>query len=94
MKDLMLEEGDLFFSRKDLVIGESTSQHQQLLLLTYPGEWKNNPLMGVGLADWLNEERTGNLMTEVRRQFKGDGMEVKSISYDQGKLKVDAAYGK
>lgn len=94
MKDVLLEDSDLSMTRQDLVVGESTNQHQQLLLVTTPGEWKNSPLAGVGLTGWLNDERTGNLVTEVRRQFKSDGMEVRNISYEQGRLKIDAAYGK
>ena len=92
MKDILLEEGDLLFDRHDLVVGESTLQHQQLLLITHPGEWKLSPLVGVGLADWLNDERNGDLVTEVRRQFKSDGMTVNAISYADGKLKIDAEY--
>ena len=94
MRDVLLENGDLMMAHRDLVIGESTNQHQQLLLVTAPGEWKSTPLAGVGLAAWLNDERTGNLVTEVRRQFKSDGMEVRDISYEQGRLKIDATYGK
>ena len=94
MKDVMLQDGDLVFKDHDFMIIESTIQHQQLLLVTYPGEWKRNPLVGVGLPDWLNDERSGNLITEVRRQFKNDGMEVASISYENGKLQIDADYEK
>lgn len=94
MKDVILQDGDLTFRNHDFAIGESTLQHQRLLLVTYPGEWKTNPLVGVGLTDWLNDERSGNLITEVRRQFKSDGMEVAYITYEQGKLQIDAAYEK
>lgn len=92
MRDILLEEGDLLLARCDLVVGESTLQHQQLLLITQPGEWKEAPLAGVGLTDWLNDERNGDLVTEVRRQFKSDGMTVSEISYANGKLKIDADY--
>lgn len=92
MKDILLEEGDLLFLHHDLVVDESTLQHQQLLLITQPGEWKTSPLAGVGLTDWLNDERNGDLVTEVRRQFKSDGMTVSEIEYADGKLKIDADY--
>lgn len=92
MRDLMLNDGDFLLEGQDLVIGESTTQHQQQLLLTYPGEWKQNPLTGVGLTDWLNDERSRDLVTEIRRQFKSDGMTVAEIGYEQGKLKIDAEY--
>lgn len=92
MRDAMLKEEDLLLDQSDLVLGESTVQHQHLLLVTHPGEWKQSPLAGVGLDYWLNEERSGDMTAEVRRQFKADGMMVNSIGYEQGRLKIDAVY--
>jgi hypothetical protein len=93
MKDILLNSDfDLEIVDGDLVIGESTTQHQQLLLLTNKGDWKENPLVGVGATGFLKEENESGLMQEIRIQFEKDGMEVNNISIQSGAIEIDAKY--
>lgn len=78
----------------DLVEGESTLQHQELLLLTPKGSWKENPDTGVGLMNYLEDENDAEMYAEIRRQFQGDGMMVKAVAIENGKLNIDATYTK
>lgn len=93
MKDILLNSDfDLDIVNGDLVVGESTTQHQQLLLLTNKGDWKENPLIGVGAAGFLKDEDESGLLQEIRIQFEKDGMEVNDITIDSGEIKIDAQY--
>lgn len=91
--DMILDEaGDLQIKNGDLVIGESTDQHQRLLLLATKGEFKQSPLTGVGLINFLNDENPGNLKTEIRKQITSDGQLIKSLKVKDGKIDLIAKF--
>lgn len=95
MQDFLLDtDGDLKIVDNDLVLGESTVQHQQLLILTEKSSWKENPMVGVGARTYLENEDRSGLLNEMRKQFTTDGMNVTKIEQDNntGKIKIDAAY--
>lgn len=94
MNDILLDRTfDLLLAGGDWKIGESTRQHQQLLLLTEKGEWKENPTQGVGSQSWLLDETSGEYRAEVKRQFERDGMTVLKLAGTMKNLKVEAIYG-
>lgn len=93
MIDILLDaEFDLLITAGDFVTGESTRQHQQLLLLTEKGELREFPTRGVGLASWLNDEGPGDLNSQIKREYELDGMRVLQISGVAPKLKIEAVY--
>lgn len=93
MKDILLNEDfDLLIENGDLVIGESTNQHQQLLLLTKKGDWKENPTVGVGLAGYLKDDADSDLLGAIRTEFEKDGMTVNSIELKNEDFIIDAHY--
>lgn len=95
MTDLMLSEDfDLAVDGGDLVVGESTRQHQELLLLLAKGELRQYPLRGVGLRAYLLDDVTvGSINALVKREYEADGMRVRRISsLPSGALNVDAVY--
>ncbi|MBC7399853.1 MAG: hypothetical protein H7289_07885 [Mucilaginibacter sp.] len=95
MKDFLLTaDFDLKIENGDFVIGESNQQHQQCLLLAEKGAYKQFPNVGVGLATFINDENPDDLLREVRLEFTKDGMKVNRLAYENGKIKVDADYGK
>jgi hypothetical protein len=81
MKDLLLDSNfDVLIENGDLVYGESTRQHQELLILTQHGEWRESPMVGIGAATWLDDELNGaNLAAAIKAGFEGDGMTVLTI---------------
>lgn len=92
-QDILVDENfDLLFRNGDLVIGESTYQHQQILLLANKGEIRDFPQRGVGVAGWLLDDQSGNLNGEIKREFQADGMDVQSVNTRSGRINVKAEY--
>lgn len=93
MQDLILTEAlDLQIENGDLLIGKSHQQHQQLLLITAKGDWKENPTIGVGAAGYLKDQDINGLLGEVKKEFERDGMQVNTLAYLNGEIVVDAYY--
>lgn len=93
-KDILLNSlFDLAIKAGDFDLGESTYQHQQLLILSDKGEWKENPKRGVGTKRFLESERPDNLAREIRQEFIADGMEVDKIRIGENlQISVEANY--
>jgi hypothetical protein len=96
MTDTLLDSDfDLAFANGDFANGDSDRQHQQLLLLTGAGEWRENPTIGVGLADFLDsEDRVAQVEARIKRQFEADGMTVELVSITNGNIQIDGKYSK
>ena len=77
--DILVASGDLLLQNGDWVMGESTRQHQDHLLLAQKGELREFPTAGVGVHDWLLDETRNDLAREIKRQFEADGMDVLEI---------------
>ena len=98
MGDMGLATGDglafdLGFAGGDIVVKESTAEHQRQLVLCDKGDWKQNPLVGVGVFNYLNDEGTGDLVREIAQQWSGDGMDVQGVNVDsQGRLIANGQY--
>lgn len=76
-----------------LAIGDTTFQNQEQLLLAQPGTVKWAPLVGVGIADYLDDETPENLLRTVRTQLAAEGMKVRSLMFNRtGQLEIDAQY--
>lgn len=84
-KDILkTESGELKIVNGDIVIGDSTLQHQRDILLSRKCDIRNKPSLAVGLQDYRNDEGITNgnnndLTTAIRREFKRDGMTVYKI---------------
>lgn len=97
--DLLLDSGfDLTIINGDLATSETTRQHQELLLLTQGGEWRESPMVGIGAYTWLQDEQNGaNLAAAIKSGFEGDGMTVltmkSTIIDNKWTLTTEAQYG-
>lgn len=93
MKDLLLNDNnDLLLHTGDFTIGESKMQQQRLVLQSHKGEWKQHPLVGVGVESFLEDEEVEELFAEIREQFKIDGHIIKSLELNNmGKIIVKAS---
>ncbi|CAA0254148.1 oxidase [Tenacibaculum maritimum] len=94
MTDFLLDDNeDLTIQNGDFAIGNATLQHQKHILVAQKGEYKEHPEIGVGIANALNDENPRRLLTQIRRNFEYDGMQVKSLELKQdGSIAIDAPY--
>ncbi|MNE49225.1 hypothetical protein D3C80_1437280 [compost metagenome] len=93
-QDILLDENlDLLIVDGDFVIGESTAQHQKLLILSDKCEFKDVPMRGVGARRYLEDNSPDNLAREIRQEFSIDGMTVNKIQIAPDlTIQVDANY--
>ncbi len=93
MRDMRLTpDGDLHIANGDVVIGDATFDNQQLLLAAEKSSLRHAPLRGVGVLSYLDDEGPRSLVREVRRQFALDGMKVRTVTYLEGNMRIDASY--
>jgi len=93
MNDLILDSNyDISISQGDLVVSTSDSQHQACLLLSDKNSLKEFPLRGVGILNFINDDNSDAFLRETRMEFIADGMNIKRLSANNGKIKVEAEY--
>ena len=93
--DILTEDtsGDLMVSRKgDMMIGDATLLHQRDLIMASEGEYKQSPIVGVGVVSFLDDEEPDELKRKIRSQFTKDGMNVKAVNMVNGLIETDASY--
>ncbi|GAA4271625.1 hypothetical protein U6A24_13650 [Aquimarina gracilis] len=95
MKDFLIEE-DIIIEEGDFKIGESDQQHISHILLAQKGEYKEHPLLGVGIERYLKGDNTINrlrLEAEVEKQLTYDGFNVKVLDVsDMSNITIDGNY--
>ena len=73
-------------------VGDILHQNQALLLSVRKGELKENPSVGVGVADYLLSEDLNALQNEIRQQLEMDGQTVTSVTVAEDKIVIDSKY--
>lgn len=88
--DFILDDnGDLLMQGGDLLVAESTLQHQRDLLLASKGDFRQFPLIGVGVErELLNDIGPTDLRVMIQREFERDGMLISRL-FITGELQVD-----
>lgn len=92
--DILLDSNvDIMFADGDFVIGDSTMQNQYLILSTHKGEWKENPFIGTGLEDMLNDDSGETYWKQkISEELERDGMDVKDVTINNGQIQINANY--
>lgn len=89
---LIDDNGNIVVRSGSLAIGETTSQNQRIILEAEKGEIKEDPLLGVGVSSYLDDDDTSAFLREVRTNLRRDGQKVHSCKFVDGKLQLDAGY--
>ena len=92
MTDILFDNEDLYIENGDIVVGESDLQHQYDILSCCKGGNKEFPTSGCGIDDWLNEDDSRALLTEIRQQMSKDGVRLNMLQYNNGTLNIEGHY--
>jgi hypothetical protein len=94
--DFLLDAGyDVAIEGGDFAAAHSDEQHQELLLLTAQGEWRQSPLTGINLLRYqsgpMDNTRRAQLQREGTIQLERDGYRVYSFLIStEAKLTLNA----
>lgn len=85
---------DIKIENGHIAIGETLPQNEFLLLVMNKGELKEDPLVGVGISDMINDNDILGWKRKIRDGLKADGLTVEqiSISSDGRIKKLEAKY--
>ncbi len=96
-KDILIGlDEDLSILSGDLDVGYSDEQHIEDILTASKGEYKQSPLVGVSIADYLMSPMASTNIAKLEReillQLESDG--ATEITVKMGtELKIQASYG-
>jgi len=80
--------------KSGITVGDTMNQNQALMLIANPGEFKNNPTIGVAIDELLLDNDFLRYRHRIRVHFDKDGLVVRNIQLEDGKpLLIDASYG-
>ena len=90
--DILLDDnGDLPIEDNNFTIGYSDQQHVKDCLVSFPGEWKQNPQNGVGISAYY-KSRVDELkvLQKIRQQLGSDGYVLRNpkVSLVNGEMQV------
>lgn len=82
MTDILFDtDGDLLIENGDFSVGESLPQEVEDILISFPGFWKEFPLVGAGVPEWLGSPGNGQkLARTITVQLINDGKEVDALT--------------
>ncbi|MCH5243414.1 MAG: hypothetical protein J1F29_00750 [Lentimicrobiaceae bacterium] len=87
------DNGDIDFITGDLRYVNSDYRHQQDILLSQKGYYKEHPELGVGIGDYRNETDPEELLRAIKKEFVADGMKVNKVILSvDGQIETDARY--
>ncbi len=75
-----------------LTIGDTTAQNQALILQSDKGEWKEFPLLGVGLAGIVHDHDLHAWKRSITEQLEADGMRIERLRLSTTALDLKAEY--
>jgi hypothetical protein len=93
VKDFKLDQdGDLEITNGDFYLSESDQEHIKHILQSNKGYWLEEPLLGVGIINELNGNRSKlELKQNIRRQLVFDNYNVEKINITNDfKIGIDA----
>ena len=89
---LITAEFELQIANGDFVVGNCLNQQIGCLLQAAPGAYKQSPLVGVGIDDYILDTAGDELNRTIRFQFKKDKLRIKKISIGTDQINIDAEH--
>lgn len=90
-RDISIDNGILNFDtvKGDFKIRESINQETEHILRSNKGVWRQNPLVGVGLFNYLNGSSTNDQIKKVVKiGLEFDDLIVENIIFEDDEIEV------
>lgn len=71
-----------------MATGETQFQEEYLVLASQKGEWKEHPLVGVGVADMAGDDDLRYWKREIMENLARVGIKIKGVSLNNGQLEI------
>ena len=75
-----------------LTVGDVTYQNQAMILKAQKGEFKENPTVGVGIENMVNDHDFRLWRREVTEQLEADGQQIDRLVINENEFILDARY--
>ena len=86
--DVLLDtDNDLLFRDGDIVIAPSKEQHIKQILFSEKGDWKQFPIVGIGIKDYINSPLTRKVKTTLEKEIL---LQLQSDNFIQITAKVES----
>lgn len=72
----------------DFFAGESREQEADLIIYSARGDWKQNPLIGVGVRRAYNKPISEELSRQIRLQCESDSLRITNVIQGNEKITV------
>ena len=79
---------DIDLTAGSITVGDTSIQEEALVLLTQRGEWKEYPLMGVGLADMVGDEDVRYWKREITENLARVGIKIKGVIINNEQVEI------
>lgn len=89
---LLTEDKDLSIINGDLHIGYSDMQHISDLLIANPGNYRQWPIIGVGIMKQLNGINDKTIERDIKVALEADGAKNIYIKSDNSGISITADY--
>ena len=73
-------------------LAETINQNTALILLHQPGQFKDEPALGVGIENILMDNEMRAWKRKIRMALEADGQNVSSVNFTNNGLNIDAKY--
>ncbi|MCM1035530.1 MAG: hypothetical protein NC038_05480 [Paludibacter sp.] len=83
---------DLLVEHGSMVIAETTPQNQAFLLVAHKGEYKEHPLVGIGIQDLVHDHDFNAWKSEIVAQLEADGQRITGLRLTEAGLTLQAKY--
>ncbi len=97
MQDITLDNDcDLVFKNGDFLSSNTDQQHLEIILLSHKGAFKEFPILGVGITDYIKSPEVLSrlrLENEINKQLEYDNFYAKEIDVnDLENIQIDGTY--
>lgn len=91
MRDVLLDDdNDMVVVGGDMVVGDITQQMIKHVVMATPGEYKEYPMLGVGMIMQINGNRNQFVLNNIKEQLAAVGIAAKNVAWDdEGELLIE-----